>query len=663
MRLISLLAAGAFAFTAAAQTTAIYVAPDGSDAASGTSISTAVATLPTALQKARDLRLRASLPVEIRLRAGTYFLDAPLQLDADDSGLVITGYRGEHPVLSGGAPISSWREAADHSGLWEAGIPAVRSGAWKFHELFLNGRRLQRSRLPKSGFFHIDGFSPPGHPTELPVPAGTIDPSWPRRGDVELIALQAWAQSRNQIGGLDPSGRLVSLAGDALANNSESHGRFWIENAPGPLAPGEWFLDAATGLLRYRPKPGESLSDAHFTAPRLTRLLRLQGSTNQLIHHVMLRGLIFADTDWPLTLGADMDIQGAVECAGAVQAEWAQDCAIEQCAFTRLGGFAVDFGSGCQRDRIEGNDMFDLGAGGIRLGDTDMGRANSFPTRRNIISDNHIHDIGRVNLPGVGILVFLSGQNLIAHNEIDHTDYTPISVGWSWGYAPTPAGGNIVEFNHLHDYGRGLLSDMGAVYTLGVQSGTIVRDNLIHDASVFGYGGWGLYTDEGSSGIILESNIVYHCQSAGFHQHYGESNIFCNNLFAFNQEAQLARTRVEKHLSLSFSNNIVIFNTGKLLTGNWGDDLAMDHNLYFDTRATNSPLPAELAAWQKRGHDLHSIIADPEFKNAARFDFRLARRSPALQIGFHPFTLRDAGPRPGKLFNYNPRVEGVRRGP
>ena len=50
--------------------------------------------------------------------------------------------------------------------------------------------------------------------------------------------------------------------------------------------------------------------------------------------------------------------------------------------------------------------------------------------------------------------------------------------------------GNTIEFNQLHHIGKDTLSDMGAISTLGVQPGTVIRNNLIHDVEAFTYGGW-----------------------------------------------------------------------------------------------------------------------------------------------------------------------------
>ena len=120
-----------------------------------------------------------------------------------------------------------------------------------------------------------------------------------------------------------------------------------------------------------------------------------------------------------------------------------------------------------------------------------------------------------------------------------------------------------------------------------------------------------------------------------------------NNVFAFGTENQLKRTRVEPHISFTFTNNIVYFDQGRLLGSNWtGSKFAMDSNVYFDTRGSDIRFAGmSFGEWQASGQDRHSVIADPLFENAGNFDFRLKKGSPALKLGFKPIDMRTVGPR------------------
>ena len=68
------------------------------------------------------------------------------------------------------------------------------------------------------------------------------------------------------------------------------------------------------------------------------------------------------------------------------------------------------------------------------------------------------------------------------------------------------------------------------MYTLGVQPGTTIINNVCHDVWSFNYGGWGYYTDEGTSNITNTHNLVYDTKCAGYHQHYGVDNLMFNNV-------------------------------------------------------------------------------------------------------------------------------------
>ena len=649
----------------------LFVAPNGNDLWSGRLDAPSpdrrdgpLASLAAALKTVRSLPakdLQTSDGVSILLRGGVYELDEPVVLIPEDSGanpekpLVIKNFEGEMPILSGGRRIENWERVEGETALWRVFIPEAKADKWYFHQLFVNGKRMQRARTPNDGFFRIQGKSPQDKPVRLNFRAGDIKKEWADDGDIEVIALLAWANIRMQIRDVDEVNRVATLSGNPRPSNKENNARYYIENAPDGLdTAGEWYLDRETGMLTYWALPDQDMTQAEVVAPWLDDLFLFKGNfaKKNPVKNVVLKGLTFSYTDWDLGADGYADTQAAIRAQGDVRGEGVEDCIIENCVFSHLGGYALELGRGCKRVQILRNEMFDIGAGGVRLGETAVRNEPFEMNRGHVMADNHLHKLGRVYPPAVGVFILQSGGNRIAHNHIHDLYYTAVSVGWNWGYRETPCRDNIIEFNHLHDIGQRMLSDMGAVYTLGIQKGTIIRNNLIHDVDSFTYGGWGLYPDEGSSGILWENNVVYRTKSAGFHQHYGRENIVRNNIFAFGREYQVMRTRAEPHVSFIFTNNIVYFNSGKLLGSNWSNEnFTIDQNLYFDTRLAANPdtlrfAGASLAEWRKRGHDRHSVIADPLFVAPEKNNFHLSETSPALELGFKPIDLSTVGPRP-----------------
>ncbi len=248
---------------------------------------------------------------------------------------------------------------------------------------------------------------------------------------------------------------------------------------------------------------------------------------------------------------------------------------------------------------------------------------------------------------GIGVWIGRSSYNRVAHNEICDFRYSGMSVGWCWGYDPSSAHHNIVEYNHIHNIGKAQLADMGGIYTLGVSPGTVLRNNHIHDimCDPDQYGGWGLYTDEGSSYIVLENNIVHHTLTGNFHQHYGRENHVVNNIFALSAREQIIRSREEDHISFIFERNIVYYDNDQLLGSNWNNKKwQMDNNCYWNASGKDVLFKGKkLKEWQKDGFDVNSIIEDPLFENPNKGDFRFREGSPVHKIGFQPIDISKIG--------------------
>lgn len=672
--------------SAFAQERAFYIAPDGNDTNAGTQ-GAPFASLQRAQIAIRILKKNGSFnqPITVYLRGGNYFLDKPLILEPEDAGtenapITFQAYQQETPLISGGKKIAGWKKGKGN--VWTVTLPEVKNGSWKFRQLYVNGELRHRARFPNEGFFRVAGFPCGGRKVhyhtdcqQFEYAPGDINPEWTNLKDVEVIVYHFWTDSHLPIESIDTDNHIITFkhkAGKVFTDDFTDNGaRYIVENVlEGLDKPGEWYLDKKTGELSYIPMPGENMNSAEVIVPVIPEFIRMEGKPldRQFVEFVNFRGLSFMYTNWDLPPGNSNDRQGSASVPAAMTLIGARYCSFDNCTIKNIGTFAFEIGEGATYNQFSFNDISYLAAGGFRI---NGGTEEDHPLLRtgyNTIADNTLHHFGEVYPSAVGILLMQTEGNRVVHNHVHHGWYTGISIGWEWGYQRSISRDNIIAYNHIHDIGQGLLSDMGAIYTLGVSPGTVIRNNLIHDVNANHYGGWGIYNDEGSTHLLIENNVVYNTKFSAYNIHFAKEITVRNNVFALARINQLSRGRVEPHKTVFFENNIVYWKEGDLLQDHWEDKsydfyfhpknesgtrevnstFDMDWNLYY-----NPDMPVDslkfgdntFAEWQERGKDIHSQYADPMFIDPENYDFRLKPDSPAFELGFLPINMSEIGPR------------------
>ncbi len=668
----------------------IRVSPDGP-----------IASISAARDAARKLDRAPGRPAVVILPGGRHRVGEPLKLTSEDSNVTYRSAEGQQAVIDAGMPVTGWQPATVNGDVayWKADASAVMDEIGYFRQLFVNGRRATRSRLPKTDYYWIDDvpemdFSQAHHAEGVQKHRFVAkEGHWQEFAnirDVNVVVMHWWHDDRRPVESYDPATRTVKLAEETfrpLVDDMDPRwARYYIDNVKEGLAePGDWYLDRAEKCLYYVPQEGETPESVEAVAAGPAALLQIAGDPDagEYVENVRFEGLSFEGSDWRMHSRAaqsNADLPGALSLVGA------RGVVFEDSAIRHVGNYALTIGDGCTDCRLVGCTIEDIGAGGVMI---DGGNAKSPIARRTgeiAICDCHIHALGRVHHAGAGILMRNAYRGVITHNHIHDMFYTGISIGWVWGYGDTVSRDHRIEFNHLHDIGQGQLNDMGAIYLLGIQPGTAIRNNLIHDVNGFKYGGWGIYPDEGSGHVVIENNVIFDCKSQCFHLHYGRENEVRNNVWAFAHEGIVAISRgnetylPEKHAipdgrisnALTFERNIVITDgspvflggmekwigdeSGNLEVGNFISDL----NCFFDVSgkdiwAANGGHLIEKEGydrefswreWLDLGNDRHSIVADPKCRSIADRDFTLAEDSPAFELGFKSIDLSTVGPRP-----------------
>ena len=650
----------------------IYVSPAGNDANPGTKAKP-FATIERARDAARKLPQRGKEPVSVILRGGVYRLAETLVFTAADSGATNAPveYRaadGEEVVISGGSEISGLKWEPFRGGIMQAKVPT----GFTTDQLYVNGAQMPMARYPNfdsaQRIFNgvaADAFSDE-RATRWHDPAG---------GFIHAMHRSHWGGMHYRITGKDANGKLTYEGGWQNNRPSEPHkqDRF-VENIFEELdAPGEWFHDAKAATLYFYPPAGLDLAKATFESVRLKHLVEFRGSEQSPVRYVSMRGITFRHaartfmdnrermlrTDWTVYRGGALFLTGT------------EDCRITDCVISHVGGNALFVNNYNSRLLVRGAHIFQAGGNGIAIvGDPAAVRNGlvGYSSRANFadidktpgpktpnypadsrVEDCLIHEIGRVEKQVAGVEIDMAMNITVSHCSIYDMPRAGVNIGdGCWG-------GHVIENFDVFDtvletgdhgsfnsWGRdrfwGLKDiDLNTI-TLGENKNLPLLD-VIHPIILRNNRwrcdhGWDIDLDDGSSNYEIYNNL---CLNGGLKNREGfyrtvENNITVNN--SFHPHVWYGNSQDV------FRRNIVFGNYRPVRVSQpWGREV--DFNLLHQPGATNQQ-PATLLREQS-GRDEHSIVADAQFVDAAKGDYRVKEGSPALALGFKNFPMDQFG--------------------
>lgn len=531
---------------------------------------------------------------QIFLRGGVYPLDHPLRLRPGDSGTassptIIEAAANEIPVLTGGVQISGWRLMhGNASGLpgvaqrkiWVADIPKVGGHSLEFRQLWVNGRKALRVRTPNGeDLERLVSWDKTNQVATIPATAlaGITNP----RG-LEMVIDQVWEIAILRVKSIRIHGTnaLVTFRQPEskiefqhpwppVTVNARYAAPFFLANAIQFLdTPGEWFEDLRAGKIYYWPRDDEDMTRAEVVAPALETLVQISGTLDRPVSNVRFQGITFANTTWlrpserghvPLQAGMFMlnarklsprgtryapkldNVEWIGRPPAAVSVANASRIVFQHCTFEHTASAGLDFNSGAQDDEVEGCIFHDIGGNGIQLGKFSDPKVETHTPynpkeerevcSREKISNNVIADCGTEDWGCVGIAAGYVRDVSIKHNEVFNLPYTGISVGWGWTRMTNCMRDNLIFANHIHHVGQ-RLGDLGGIYTLSAQPGTVIAENSISDMQPSPFvpdpkHWFYLYLDEGSSFITVRDNW---CPSEKFLRNAnGPGNVWTNN--------------------------------------------------------------------------------------------------------------------------------------
>lgn len=665
----------------------LYVSPNGRDTGSGTRAEP-LASLAAARDAAR--RFAGEEPVTVHVADGVYYLAETLTFTAADSGSAKhpVVYRAEHEggaVLSGGMQLKlEWRPY--RNGIYSAKTPA----GLVIDQLFIDGSNQRMARYPN---YDASKKAEPyqGFAADAFAKERTANWSDPTGGYIHAMHRAGWGGYHYLITGKGDDGEVTYEGGWQNNRRMGMHkDHRMVENIFEELdAPGEWFHNATTSTLYYKPDAAtlarsgdhrlatvatniaDRLDSARVEVVRLRHLVEFQGSENAPVRFVTVQGFMvrhtartFMECKEPL-LRSDW----AIYRGGAFVLTGTEDVSLLDCEFDQVGGNAVFVNNYNRRVLVRGCHIHDTGASGVCfVGDPNAVRdplfeygqkndlatidrtpgpkTNNYPAQSSV-EDCLIHGIGRVERQPAGVQISMAQSITVRDCSIYDCARAGINIGdGTWG-------GHLIErcdvFDTVletHDHGSfnswgrdrywrhdHLTASQQAVDAepnlpfLDAMKTTVIRDSRWRCDH-----GWDIDLDDGSSNYDIYNNLLL---NKGLKLREGFRRHAWNNVMpigTLHPHVWFQRSRDQVHANIMTER----YHTARM-NEPYTDGTMVDRNL-FDSSDSNI-----LAHAAKLGWDENSVLAEPMYVDPENGDFRVKEESPAIKLGFKNFPMDQFG--------------------
>ncbi|WP_159476911.1 right-handed parallel beta-helix repeat-containing protein [Dyadobacter sp. 3J3] len=547
-----------------------YVSKSGLDKASGT-IKDPFNSILKAQEQVRHDRLLKNTNFRIILREGIYELNKPLTfntLDGSDSNYETEyiAFSGEKVSISGGRQLKGNWVMTKNKNIWKLKIDGFTSQKDKFRSLFIEGTRLKRassdtlfskgplpgfplikrndfnalSRLIKDSIEVFCGFSYDNHSLDQMVDLSSA----------EVIVYNSWEASWHSIRKLDKENQYIYFRNPATypVGFYSNKVPYRVENSKDFLdSPGEWILDYSSGEVFYFVNKNENPNKLKFTIPVLDKLVTIKGysANRRYVSNIKFENIdfIYSKSAWGVNGIPKIDKainlqkfswirfnegfssnQTAIDCGEAILMQNASNCSFINCSFSHLGNYAIRIGEFSKSCIIQNCNVWDNGGGGVIVGFNLLGGKKRnlseqiSPSYNKIINCN-IYSCGVVFPSAVGIGVMQANNTIIESNTITDLPYTGISVGWTFSEVDNYTFNNSITDNQIAKV-MTVLADGGGIYTLGKQTGSVYKRNIIRDVfrsnRAIGSFNNGFFFDQGSSDFLVDSNVVFNIKNQDY---------------------------------------------------------------------------------------------------------------------------------------------------